>query len=139
MLPLDEAFPKMTEHDSGYVSDKPSYSELLESAGWKPLVTVESGSYQGTIHILARHADGRYGYAQISYGSCSGCDARHATDTIKDLEGLRLQLAEEVAPYPTLADAVRAIEADDRASDMGWRDDEDRPKFIAECRALLTG
>lgn len=52
-----------------------AYQEALEAAGATVHVFKEFGSYQGEWWALVTCADGRKGWVNGSYGSCSGCDA----------------------------------------------------------------
>lgn len=50
------------------------YSEALEAAGAKIIAFQEFGSYQGDWFAFVEY-QGKCGWVQGSYGSCSGCDA----------------------------------------------------------------
>ena len=50
------------------------YSEALEAAGAKIIAFQEFGSYQGDWFAFVEY-QGKRGWVQGSYGSCSGCDA----------------------------------------------------------------
>jgi DNA-binding NarL/FixJ family response regulator len=52
-----------------------TYEAIINSWGHEVLATAEEGDYQGEIFALLRSADGRLGFVDIGYGSCSGCDA----------------------------------------------------------------
>lgn len=54
-----------------------SYMDALEAAGAKVIRYEYFGDYQGTILAEVEY-DGRRGYVDISYGSCSGCDSYQA-------------------------------------------------------------
>lgn len=54
-----------------------SYMGALEAAGAKIIRYEYFGDYQGTILAEVEY-DGRRGYVEISYGSCSVCDAYQA-------------------------------------------------------------
>jgi len=136
--PITEAFPE-AKAGSYHVDNCPGYVELLESTGWRSLIDVEESDYQGSTYVLCQHEDGRYGFTSISWGSCSGCDALQACNTLEDLAELRDDLLRGVQPYATLAEAIAAIEQDRYLdSDDSWHGKE-RAEFKAKCRALLDG
>lgn len=54
-----------------------SYMGALEAAGAKVIRYEYFGDYQGTILAEVEY-DGRRGYVEISYGSCSYCDSYQA-------------------------------------------------------------
>ena len=54
-----------------------SYMDALEAAGAKVVRYEYFGDYQGTILVEVEYEDLR-GYVEISYGSCSHCDAYEA-------------------------------------------------------------
>ena len=54
-----------------------SYEEAMQAAGAEVLEFMQFGSYQGDWWAKVRYKD-ELGWAQGSYGSCSGCDAFEA-------------------------------------------------------------
>ena len=71
--------------------DIDGYDSLLVSAGFKIEYIASIGDYQGDLFFLLSK-DGLYYYAQTGYGSCSGCDAFLAMNTVKEMEDLRKSL-----------------------------------------------
>jgi len=139
MKPFSEAFPECKpETDCGYIQNRPSYTDLLESTGWVPVVEVQEQDYQGSIYVLVTNDAGQYGYLAISFGSCSGCDALKACNKVEELDELRGELAQQVTVFPTLSAAAEAIE-NDRELDVteSWHSKE-KSEFKAKVRALVT-
>lgn len=68
----------------------PSYKDLFVIAGNDILLDETLGSYQGDyLFYLVNKFTGKHGFVVVGYGSCSGCDALEACDTIKDLQSLQ--------------------------------------------------
>jgi hypothetical protein len=90
-----------------------SYSGLVESANLEILVDESDDDYQGDSMYLVRDKDtGQFGFITFGWGSCSGCDALQACDTVKDLEELRDSLVDGVA-WNTLKAVTGEIQAKD--------------------------
>ena len=77
-----------------------SYADLVEDFG--TVVLSESfGTYQGDMFYIFKK-DGRYGFLTIGYGSCSGCDALEACQSISDLYDLQASLRNDIVWFSTL-------------------------------------
>jgi hypothetical protein len=72
--------------DDRYGSSYPGYEEIVAQLG-TVVMDAAVGSYQGDIHMIVESA-GRYGYVSVSYGSCSGCDALQACESVRQLQDL---------------------------------------------------
>lgn len=51
-----------------------SYTQMVESFGHEVLAFETTGRYQGDHWALLKAEDGRLGFMNFGYGSCSGCD-----------------------------------------------------------------
>jgi len=88
LKPLTEVF-KVSGREWGGLTPYPSWSVLIESAGLEILYRKTVGYYQGDYHVLVTDGS-RFGYMDIAYGSCSGCDALQACEnSLEDLTDLR--------------------------------------------------
>lgn len=54
-----------------------TYDDLLATFPAEVAVFVTTGDYQGD-HLVLLRRGGEYGYLEVGYGSCSGCDALEA-------------------------------------------------------------
>jgi hypothetical protein len=88
---------KMTDYD---------YDELIESMEVDRLVEVSDADYQGDTRMLLRQGE-RYGVLTFGWGSCSGCDALQACNTVEEVTALRDQLWNDIVWQDTPA-AMRA-------------------------------
>lgn len=68
------------------VSSKCRYSEIVEKlyGEWDVLWELSDDDWQGEMHFIAHHKDGRYVYCQYEYGSCSSCDDWERRDLSDD-------------------------------------------------------
>lgn len=109
------------DRNAEFGSSSPSYWDLIAS---KPatLVMEESGDdYQGDTYAVLLGDDGRYGYLNFGWGSCSGCDALQDIlgyrydlddDTLIRLRALRDEMWDDVQWFDTL-EALKAWVAND--------------------------
>jgi hypothetical protein len=85
-MDVQQLFPETKEGDYGYLEDYPSYDEMVRALG-DIVVQVDDDDYQGDSRYLIRSGE-RFGYVNIGWGSCSGCDALQACTTVKDVQDL---------------------------------------------------
>lgn len=89
----------------------PSYSEIVTCFA-EILLEVEQSDYQGDTLYLLR-ANGKYGYLQVGWGSCSGCDALQGCDDWDDLQRLANDLESDIKWFDTGFDAVKYMKEHD--------------------------
>ena len=70
------------------------YGPILESFG-KILVRVDDDDYQGDSRVLYEDGD-RVGFLKFGWGSCSGCDALQAAETIAEVDALIAELRGQI-------------------------------------------
>ncbi len=88
MKTAKELYPECEGNDNNnYLSYSPSsYNRILNEFG-EILIQVDDDSYQGDSRLLYEK-DGKLGYLQFGWGSCSGCDALQACNTYEDIDEL---------------------------------------------------
>ena len=62
------------------------YQPIVDSFG-NVLIQVDDADYQGDTRVLYEK-DGKYGYLNFGWGSCSGCDALQACCNIEEIQEL---------------------------------------------------
>lgn len=130
MKPIEEVYP---EHkDCEYFYGPCDYKPLLESIGTIAL-QVDDSDYQGDSRVLYRD-DARVGYLQFGWGSCSGCDALQACNTMKDISDLRDGLVKEVRWFGDAAAALAFFDTHDWEGDYAFDQ-----SFVDQCKAYLKG
>lgn len=110
------------------------YRPLLRSIG-DVLVQVDDDDYQGDARVLFKDKDGeRYGVLIFGWGSCSGCDALQACESVKEIEGLRDELCRQIV-WGTKEEIARYIECRDwEATHLSQKETRD---FVSIALQLL--
>lgn len=82
------------------------YEGLVDSFGVEIVFDEHDDDYQGDSFYLLKDAEGRYGFLNFGWGSCSGCDAYQDAEVEggNALEVLRDELWESVNWFDSLED-----------------------------------
>jgi hypothetical protein len=125
--PIHEVYPDHSFYD---------YRPLIESLGHTILLQVDEGDYQGDSLLILKASDGRYGYLEFGWGSCSGCDALQGCSTWQDVESLRQHLQDSVLWFPTAGELLRNLK--DRDWQTKWSYGLSRSsRFLTQAEAIL--
>ena len=114
------------EDGSLYVSD---YNPMLSAFGAIAL-QVDDKDYHGDSRVLYDD-DGRVGYLQFGWGSCSGCDALQGCDNIADIQDLMDRLQESIRWFDSYAEALKFFETHDWQGEYSFREEE-QGAFVAQ-------
>ena len=106
------------------------YDTLLEDAGIAVLAKAVLGRYDGDVLMVVRAGNGFYGYTRTGYGSCAGCDALQACETMEELKELQRQEIERITWYLTLEAVKQFVCEHDWEGD--WANEEE---VVAQFRA----
>ena len=98
--------------EDGYFWGPSSYQPIVDSFG-EVLVQVDDSDYQGDTRVLLSK-DGRIGFLNFGWGSCSGCDGLQACGSYREVEILIRSLESSISWFDTLAQA-KAYVLDDEA------------------------
>jgi len=126
--PASELYPDFRE---GYSTG--DYYPILESFG-EILVQSDDDDYQGDSRVLYRDAD-RYGILIFGWGSCSGCDALQAADTLKEVDELIAGLADGIR-WGSLGETIDYMKTHDWGGDFSCHSDETKV-FVRDAIAVL--
>lgn len=75
----------------------PSREQMLTSLGLETLLERAEDGYSGeTLVIVHDPDDGRVGFLNYSWGSCSGCDSVYGASSYEDAEEIRTGLRESI-------------------------------------------
>lgn len=103
------------------------YQPLLEAFG-NIVVQVDDDDYQGDSRLLYSD-EARIGYLQFGWGSCSGCDALQACDTLDQLQELADHLTDDFKIFESKSDALQWFLGHDWEGDYHTNDDNQK-KFV---------
>lgn len=98
------------------------YQPMLNEFG-NILIQVDDGGYQGDSRVLYEK-DGKYGWLQFGWGSCSGCDALQACGNIEEAQKLMDELYESIKWFDNAKEALDFFEKHDWKGDYSWSDEE---------------
>lgn len=99
-----------------------SYSDMVARCGEVLLEHTDSG-YQGDTFALVKGPDGRIGYVEFSWGSCSACDALAACSTHAEVGALAESIREGVRWFNSVSEAVAyLVAAEERNDHTVWSD-----------------
>lgn len=102
-----------------------NYQPIIDSFG-ESVVQVDDKDYQGDTRVLLKK-DGRFGFLNFGWGSCSGCDGLQACGSYRELEELIVGLEASIQWFDSLKAAQDYILHDDRkvsyyAHEREWQD-----------------
>jgi len=116
MKDVKELYPDCTKDYDGEECDRlrcvSDYSPIIDELG-EVLVQVDDDDYQGDTRVLLKK-DGRYGFLNFGWGSCSGCDSLQACESLQQLQSLADGLESDVKWFDTLEEAKNYICSQDR-------------------------
>lgn len=122
------------EQENGYFYCPGDYQPILDEFG-EILVQVDDKGYQGDSRVLYRDGS-RYGWLQFGWGSCSGCDALQACDSMAEVQELMDNLHDEIRWFDNKEEAVKFFETHDWEGDYSWHADEQK-EFIRRSLEVL--
>lgn len=104
-----------------------SYEAMVEAFGRRVLVAVDVADWQGDSYRLIADGDEpgqRYGLLVFGWGSCSGCDALQACESIEDYQALLDRLQDSVQWYSDKEALKRYMQEHDWEGDWSWHREE---------------
>jgi hypothetical protein len=122
-----ELYPSCNEY--GYFSSPYEYQPIVDSFG-TVLIQVDDNDYQGDSRVIYEK-DGKYGYLNFGWGSCSGCDALQACDSYDDIESLISELENDIKWFDSLDDLKAYFTSKDWELDYSWHSDETK-EFVKQ-------
>lgn len=105
------------------------YQPMLNSFG-KILIQVDDDDYQGDSRLIYEK-DGKYGYLQFGWGSCSGCDALQACDDLNDVQELMDSLNDRIKWFDSLDELQLYFKEKDWSLEYSWKQEEQK-MFVNE-------
>lgn len=132
MKTASELYPKYAEEKDFYGPS--DYQPIIDEFG-EVLLQIDDGDYDGDSRILYRK-DGKFGWLQFGWGSCSGCDALQACTDISDIQELMDELSEQIMWFEDKESAIIFFETHDWKGDYSWHTSNQKT-FVKDAIALL--
>lgn len=98
------------------------YTPMLEQFG-EILIRVDDGDYQGDSYLIYKK-ENSYGYLIFGWGSCSGCDALKACNTIQEVQELMDNLYNDIIWFTSLAELKNYFADKDWQLEYSWHIEE---------------
>jgi hypothetical protein len=128
-------YGKDYDDSDGYFYGPSDYQPIIDSFG-TVLVQVDDANYQGDTRVLLEK-DGRFGFLNFGWGSCSGCDGLQACSSFRDIEELIRGLEADVKWFDTLQAAKDYVADEDRKQSYYYHMEEWR-RFVVEVAAYAA-
>ena len=103
------------EHDR--FSSWYDYQPMLDEFG-EILIQVDEEGYSGDSFLIYKN-DSKYGLLVFGWGSCSGCDALQACDTIDEVQELMDGLYNDIIWFDSLQE-LKDYLSDDSSEELKW-------------------
>lgn len=110
------------------------YQPMINAFG-NVVVQVDDNDYQGDSRVLYDN-DGRIGWLIFGWGSCSGCDALQACDTIDEVQKLCNELQDDIKWFDNKEEALLWVNGRDHEAEWYWHCDESRD-FLQKVKDYL--
>jgi len=105
------------------------YNPMLKEFG-NVLIQVDDSDYQGDSRVLYGK-DGKLGYLQFGWGSCSGCDSLQACQNYKELQELMDYLNDSIKWFESREECLKFFKEHDWKHDYSCHEEE-QEEFIDE-------
>lgn len=110
------------------------YQPMLEAFG-TIAIQVDDHYYQGDSRLLYDN-DGKIGFLMFGWGSCSGCDALQACNTIEQVQALCDDLQDDIRWFDNRKEALEWFCTHDWEGDYSWYAEETK-EFVRKCIEYL--
>lgn len=105
------------------------YQPMLDEFG-EILIQVDEEAYQGDSFLIYKN-DNKYGLLVFGWGSCSGCDALQACDTIDEVQELMDRLYNSIEWFDSLQE-LKDYLSNDSTEELKWYSYSDTFKEFKE-------
>jgi hypothetical protein len=137
MKPINEVYPDEAKEEAkrAYFYGPSDYAPLLESFGFNIPLKVDDDYFQGDSRLILKDGD-RYGILIFGWGSCSGCDALQACNSMLEIDQLRTELLGQIQWFESKAACLEWVNKHKWDLDHSWHADETK-RFIEQAKELL--
>jgi hypothetical protein len=105
------------------------YQPIINSFG-KVLIQVDDKDYQGDSRVILEH-EGKIGWLNFGWGSCSGCDALQACNTHAEVDQLIVELRNSIKWFDSIEELKHFFKTKCWDLDYSWHSEEQN-KFIEQ-------
>lgn len=112
------------------------YDRILREFG-KVLIQTEDQDYQGNSYVLYENDKNQFGFLQFGWGSCSGCDALQACDSVEDLQRLMDHLFNSIIWFDSKEALYKFVNEHDWEMDLDFNQ-EAKNQFIGEVTKFVN-
>lgn len=112
------------------------YDALLATFEHDVLIKVDQNDYQGDSWVLFQDG-GRIGYLVFGWGSCSGCDALEACESVTELAELQTRLYDSIHWEESAAAMLAYFQNKDFETEFYGRCEEFQD-FLTQAKARLA-
>jgi hypothetical protein len=126
---------KLYNKDEGLYFHISDYQPMIDAFG-KVVVQVDDDDYQGDTRVLYDN-DGRIGFLIFGWGSCCGCDALQACDTMDDVQELCDDLQRDIKWFDSKEEALKWAKEKDWETEWFWHEEEGR-EFVQKIIEYLS-
>lgn len=116
---IPEIYPN-TKNENFY--GEGDYTPMVKAIG-EILIEVSDSDYQGDSRYLLKN-EGKFGILIIGWGSCSGCDALQAANTIRGLAELMQSIDNNVKWFDSLEQLKSYVKNKDWELEYSWHAQE---------------
>jgi hypothetical protein len=127
----ERLFPR---EDKSYCYGFHDYDPIIGDMG-EVLLNETHGSYQGDIFAVVKK-EGKYGFFNIGYGSCSGCDVLQGMSSYTELAEYIESIERDIRWFDTAADLSTYVHSEE-ARYSWYAQDEEWIDFKAKVAALV--
>jgi hypothetical protein len=119
-------YPEYASEDGSFYGPS-NYQPIIDSFG-KVLIQVDDSDYQGDTRVILEK-DGKFGWLNFGWGSCSGCDSLQACNSYSDIERLINDLRGSIKWYDSYEDLRKYFQEKDWELEYSWHAAEQK-QFI---------
>lgn len=126
MRTAKEIYPDYWEDEqkNGSFYGPGNYQPIIDDIG-KVLIQVDDNDYQGDTRVIFEK-DGKYGYLNFGWGSCSGCDSLQACNKTEDIQRLMDEIVSSIYWFDSIDALQTYFKEKDWELEYSWHQEETR-------------
>ncbi len=130
---ISKSFP----FELGVLNNIEGYNRIVSCFGEIKLASHDE-DYQGdSRYVIYDPETKKYGWLQIGWGSCSGCDAFYGCRSYEDMDALIAELYEDIVWFDTVKDAIDFFISHNWEGDYSYHEEKQR-EFVKQAILYFT-